>query len=186
MKLVWIITLIVGIPVILWTGWGLYITMTTGTPSYTVQERLDSGVEIRSYEEQHWISTPYRNDDSSFMVLGSYIFGRNETGEKIAMTAPVITGDDMTFILPEGVTPDNAPAPSGQQIDFTTVEARKIATLRFSGYAPQSVVERKEATLLDVLREHEIQTTGAPFLMRYNDPATPPYLRRNEVAIEVM
>ena len=186
MKLVWIITLIVAIPAALWTGWGLYITMTTDTPSYDVQKRLASGVEIRSYEEQHWISTPYRNDDNSFMVLGSYIFGKNESGEKIAMTAPVITGDDMTFILPEGVTPENAPTPSGQQIDFTTVAARKIAALRFSGYATEHIVERNEAKLLDVLRKNGIQTTGTPFLMRYNDPATPPYMRRNEVAIEVM
>jgi hypothetical protein len=30
-----------------------------------------------------------------------------------------------------------------------------------------------------------IATKGRPFLMRYNDPWTPPFLRRNEVAIEI-
>ena len=185
MKPTWIFILIISIPLILWTGWGLYITLTTERPSYSVTQKLPSGVEIRLYEEQHWISTPYRDDDGSFMVLGSYIFGKNETGEKVAMTAPVITDDSMTFILPEGISPENAPAPSGQQIDFTTVPARKIATLQFSGYARPERVKRKEAKLLEILQKNQVSVTGTPFLMRYNDPATPPYMRRNEVAIEV-
>lgn len=185
MKIPIVLSLIIGIPLLLWTGWGLYITLTTAQPTYEVQQRFSSKVEIRQYEEQHWISTPYNEDDASFMVLGSYIFGKNETGEKVAMTAPVITDENMTFILPEGVTPDNAPIPSGQSIDFTTVPARTIAAIRFSGYAYPDRVKRKEAQLLNVLRENDVQVTSPPFLMRYNDPATPPYLRRNEVAVEV-
>ena len=185
MKLTWILLLTVSILFIAWTSWGLYINLTTPRPPYSVIERLTSKADIRLYEEQHWISTPYRNDDTSFMVLGSYIFGKNETGEKVAMTAPVITDDNMTFILPEGVSPENAPAPDGQMIDFTTVPSRKIAALRFSGYALPNRVEKKQEKLLEMLNTNDIQTVGSPFLMRYNDPATPPYLRRNEVAIEV-
>lgn len=185
MKIPMVLLLIVGIPLILWTGWGLYITLTTEQPEYEVKQRLPSRVELRHYDEQHWISTPYNDDDASFMVLGSYIFGKNETGEKVAMTAPVITDENMTFILPEGVSPENAPTPAGQSIDFTTVPARTIATIRFSGYAYPDRVKRKEAKLLKVLRENNVQVTSPPFLMRYNDPATPPYLRRNEVAVEV-
>ena len=46
-------------------------------------------------------------------------------------------------------------------------------------------MEKKTAELLRILRENDIAITGQPFLMRYNDPWTPPFLRRNEVAIEV-
>jgi hypothetical protein len=110
--------------------------------------------------------------------------GRQE-GRKVAMTAPVITDTKMVFVLPEGVTTDNAPTPDGQPIEFIEVPSRKLATLRFSWTAPQKRVERKTEQLMDVLRANGVQTKGQPFLMRYNDPGTPPFMRRNEVAIEV-
>ena len=40
--------------------------------------------------------------------------------------------------------------------------------------------------VLDALDAHGIATRGGPFLMRYNDPWTPPFMRRNEVAIEAL
>jgi hypothetical protein len=102
------------------------------------------------------------------------------------MTAPVITGQKMAFILPQGISKGNAPTPDGQAIDVTTVPARKRATLTFSWWTPQSRVEKKTVALLNMLREPDIETKGQPFLMRYNDPWSPPFLRRNEVAIEVI
>ena len=101
------------------------------------------------------------------------------------MTAPVVTDDKMSFILPEGISKEDAPTPDGQAIDFTTVPARQLATLRFSWSTPPSRVEKKMTALLDILRENNIETKGSSFLMRYNDPWTPPFLRRNEVAIEI-
>jgi hypothetical protein len=92
----------------------------------------------------------------------------------------------MSFILPRGISQDNAPTPNGQAIDFTTIPARKLATLTFSWWTPQSRVEKKTAQLLSLLQENDVETKGQPFLMRYNDPWTPPFLRRNEVAIEVL
>jgi hypothetical protein len=35
------------------------------------------------------------------------------------MAAPVIIGEKMVFILPEGINRDNAPKPHGQAIDVT-------------------------------------------------------------------
>lgn len=169
----------------LWVGWGLYVIYSTERPPYRVLEKLSPRVEIRQYEEQTWISTAYASDDASFPVLASYIFGGNQAEERVAMTAPVITGSRMSFILPRDVSQDNAPTPDGQAIDFTTVPARKLATLRFSWWTPPSRVEKKTAALLSLLRREQVATSGQPFLMRYNDPWTPPFLRRNEVAIEV-
>lgn len=177
---------IIGIVLTLWIGWGLYVIYSTERPSYQVIGNLSSKVEIRQYEEQTWISTSYQTDDASFPVLASYIFGNNQEGETVAMTAPVITDRKMSFILPSGLSEANAPTPDGQAIDFTTVPARKLATLAFSWWTPQSRVEKKTIELLTVLREEGVETTGQPFLMRYNDPWTPPFLRRNEVAIEVL
>jgi hypothetical protein len=170
---------------VLWTGWGLYVIYSTERPPYEVIQEFSSGVEIRQYEQQTWISAEYETDNSSFRVLASYIFGGNKEGEKVAMTAPVITGDRMSFILPGGISQENAPAPDGQPIEFTTVPARKVAALAFSWYTSPERVEKKTAGLLTILRENDVATSGQPFLMRYNDPWTPPFLRRNEVAIEV-
>ena len=101
------------------------------------------------------------------------------------MTAPVITDQEMSFILPGNMSMENAPRPNGQPIEFTRVPARKLATLQFSFWTPQDRVERKTTELIELLNEKGIQTSGQPFLMRYNDPWTPPFLRRNEIAIEI-
>ena len=186
MKALTILFVVIGILLAVWIGWGLYVIYSTERPAYQVTRGLTSSAEIRQYEEQTWISTSYENDDASFPVLASYIFGRNEEGENVAMTAPVITDRKMSFILPEGISEDNAPTPEGQAIEFTTVPARRLATLSFSWFTPQSRVEKKTAELLDILSANDIETKGQPFLMRYNDPWTPPFLRRNEVAIEVL
>lgn len=170
----------------LWVGWGLYVIYSTERPPYAVVEKLSPDVEIRRYAQQTWITTASATDDGAFRVLASYIFGGNEEGEKIAMTAPVISGREMAFILPGNLSPEEAPTPAGQAIDFTTVPARRLATLRFSWGTPRDRVQAKTASLLSLLREQGIETVGAPFLMRYNDPWTPPFLRRNEVAIQVV
>jgi hypothetical protein len=186
MKAKGILLTTIGTALTLWMGWGLYVIYSTERPPYQIVQSLSSQVEIRQYEEQTWISTSYQTDDASFPVLASYIFGSNKEEEKVAMTAPVITDQKMSFILPRGISQNNAPTPDGQAIDFTTVPARKLATLAFSWWTPQSRVEKKTTELLTILREEGVETTGQPFLMRYNDPWTPPFLRRNEVAIEVL
>lgn len=168
-----------------WTGWGLYVIVTTEQPEYEVVQSLSSNVEIRQYGEQTWISTQHTTDDVSFPVLASYIFGRNLENKKVSMTAPVVTDDRMSFILPKGYSRETAPTPDGQPIEFTTVPARQLATIEFSWLTTRSRVEEQTNQLLDMLQKNGIATKGHPRLMRYNDPWTPPFLRRNEVAIQV-
>lgn len=176
----------IGAIMALWLGWGLYVIYSTERPPYKVIRNLSATIEVRQYEEQTWISTPMGTDGSSFPVLASYIFGRNREKQQVAMTAPVITDHRMAFILPRGLTAAAAPAPDGQAIDITTVPARKLATLEFSWRTPADRVAAKTAELIEILEAHGIATRGRPFLMRYNDPWTPPFLRRNEVAIEAL
>ena len=180
-----IIAAVLGLFVALWVGWGAYVIYTTERPRYQVIQRLSARVEIRQYEAQTWIATSYRTDESSFRVLASYIFGDNRERQKVAMTAPVITDEKMAFILPDGITADNAPTPDGQPIEFSEVPPRKLATLQFSWSTPPGRVDRKTKELMAVLEGNGVRTKGRPFLMRYNDPWTPPFMRRNEVAIEV-
>ena len=78
-----------------------------------------------------------------------------------------------------------APTPDGQSIDFTRVPARRLATLQFSWWTTTERVETKTKVLFETLEANGIETVGRPFLMRYNDPWTPPFVRRNEVPFEV-
>ncbi len=177
--------ILLGAGVVLWGGWGVYISTTTEEPPYKVIEQFEEKVEIRQYEEQTWISTRSVGRNAAFGVLASYIFGKNEAKENIAMTAPVIMDDNMSFILPEGYTEANVPAPDGQAMDFVTVPARKVAAIRFSGWATARRVADHTEKLRVVLEDNGIDTMGEPFLMQYNPPSTPPMLRRNEVGIEL-
>jgi hypothetical protein len=184
-KMVILLGMAIVLPLLLWIGWGTYTIVSTERPAYDLEQQLAPNVEIRQYGAQSWIATDYSGDDSSFRVLASYIFGGNQEGQKVAMTAPVITDEKMIFILPGGLTPENAPEPNGQAIEFTEVPPRKLATLKFSWTTSDDRVRRKTEELLTLLERNEISTRGRPFLMRYNDPWTPPFMRRNEVAIEV-
>jgi hypothetical protein len=106
--------------------------------------------------------------------------------EKIPMTAPVISDrGTMSFIMPAGYTIDTIPAPMDERVITTEVKGRTLAVLRFRGHASKKVVKEKVEVLLDTIGEEGISTRGEPFLMRYNPPFTPGFLRRNEIAVEV-
>jgi len=62
-----------------------------------------------------------------------------------------------------------------------------LAALWFGGFAGGSEVAVRKRQLLEALsadREWE-PLAGEPLLMQYNDPFTPPWKRRNEVALPV-
>ncbi len=185
MKVGLIMMVTAGVLMSLWVGWGVYVIYGIERPQYEVLERLAKNIEVRQYGEQTWISTVGTTDNASFSVLASYIFGNNKEGQNVAMTAPVITDGTMSFILPSALSQESAPTPNGQPIEFTTVAPRQVATLKFSWLTNSDRVEKKTAELLAALRERGIQTQGEPFLMRYNDPWTPPFMRRNEIGVVV-
>jgi hypothetical protein len=60
-----------------------------------------------------------------------------------------------------------------------------MAVIKFSGFAGPRKDERYLNLLLDTLKKHGIETKGKAYIMRYNPPWTPPFMRRNEVAIKV-
>lgn len=158
----------------------------TEKPSYAVIRKLENGVEIREYSNQIWAKSPLGNENRSFGILAEYIFGGNDRQEKIGMTAPVVTSrSEMSFIMPARYDLENLPRPLNSQIKIDMVEPGRLAVLRFSGFSSPAKNEEEINRLLDVLKNHDIETEGEPFLMRYNPPWTLPPLRRNEVAIKV-
>jgi len=46
-------------------------------------------------------------------------------------------------------------------------------------------VKRNTQQLIATLKQHGIESVGTPSLNQYNPPWTPPFLRRNEIMVEV-
>jgi hypothetical protein len=65
------------------------------------------------------------------------------------------------------------------------IPARTVAVIRFTGRADPRAVEDQTARLLAILAEHQVRVIGSPFLMRYNAPFVPGFLRRNEAGVPI-
>ena len=189
-----------------WTAWGVYSTRSADPVPYRTLETID-GVELRRYPETVLVETTASNERTAFRRLFQYISGANDGAEEISMTAPVATqagesipmttpvrsgptdreagGIRMAFYLPPDYDPESAPKPTDSTLELVVEPPKTIAVKRFSWYAPAWRVERQERQLLRTIEREGIQRLDEPTLLRYNDPMTPPFMRRNEVAVEV-
>jgi len=175
---------------LLWTLYGAIVSMSVKEPPYQVIQTLENDVEIREYADQIWAVTLAEDQDRGFGLLFSYISGANDEGMKIEMTAPVVTGDAegrpfIAFVIPEGFDLEGTPRPRDERVKIELVEGRRMAAVRFSGYATEERQKRHLSALNETLKAHGMMARGEPVLMQYNDPWTPPFIRRNEVAVEV-
>lgn len=180
-------------------------------PSYEVVEQQDS-VEIRSYEPRLAAEARVEADgtddgrNSTFRILFDYISGANQSGSKIAMTAPVESAkvleqiamtvpvetarsdDDsvyMRFFLPEKYDSDTAPKPLDERVTIVSVPQQTVAVLRFSGFGSEETVNEKKSELLASLDGTAWRAMGPPTAYFYDPPWTLPFLRRNEVVVAV-
>jgi hypothetical protein len=166
-------------------------------PSYEVIGQMD-GVEIRLYPRLILATVMGEGDGAPFRRLFQYISGNNSGSSKISMTAPVLTperiemtapviseGYSMSFVVPSKYTMETVPTPNDESIRIQEMPERKLAVIRFRGWAREKSVEKEKARLISVLQRNGIETVGEPFLMRYNSPWTPGFMRRNEIGIEI-
>jgi hypothetical protein len=110
--------------------------------------------------------------------------------ENISMTAPVSTdrtaeGVRMDFFLPAEYTTETAPRPTDPRVDLLIRPSRTMAILGFAGYARDRKRSEAESRLLETLEEAGTEAIDEPSLLQYNDPYTPPFMRRNEVCVEI-
>lgn len=179
-------------------------------PKYKVISS-EENTEIREYAPilvaQVSVTGERKNAISAgFRILADYIFGNNEgrqksamtapveqqEGEKISMTAPVIQQEfsdnlhwNVRFVMPSEYTQDTLPHPKNNQIKILSIPATRYAVIRFSGLAKQSVLQKNVDVLLQYIRSKKLHGTGKPIYAFYNPPWTLPFLRRNEIMIEL-
>ena len=109
------------------------------------------------------------------------------------MTAPVTAvaaGDDgrttFAFVMQSKYTLQTLPVPNDDRIRIRSVPERTMAVRRYSGRWTQEKYLQNEKSLRSVLDERGIRTIGRPILARYNSPFSLPFMRRNEVMIEIV
>lgn len=85
-------------------------------------------------------------------------------------------------LLPSEYSSETAPEPTNSTVRLVTEPEKTVAVTQFSWYATQCRVKRRTRTLLSTLQREGIEPEGDSYLLRYNDPGTPPFMRRNEVA----
>jgi hypothetical protein len=171
--------------------------MTKNVP-YTLLKKIDN-IEIRQYPKILLAVVENNIDDSAFSLLFQYISGENTTRRRIPMTAPVITSEKikmtapvitrnnyMAFAIPSSYNKETVPTPTNPLVHIEVQPDKTMAVLRFGGRTPETRVEKYTKDLIAALKAHDIQMKGEAMLLRYNSPFTPGFLRRNEVAVEII
>lgn len=164
-------------------------------PDYKVIEQLPGGVEIRQYEARTYASSRVEGTGmearrQGFRLLFNYITGENKGDEEISMTVPVATEIEekehvMQFFLPSEYNETTAPAPKNPNVSIGTIAPRIEAALEYTG--SQSVQRAQQHAILmkQDLENSNWQMKGDIRSMFYNPPFSIPFLRRNEVIVEI-
>jgi hypothetical protein len=146
--------------------------------------------EIRRYPEHTVAEVLVQGDFDEAGNRGFRpLFGYIQSG-RVAMTAPVVqtpgeAGTAVAFVMPEGRSPESLPPPSDERVHLRTVPVRTAAALRFSGWGNAADHERQGARLLALLADSPWTPVGPVRLARFNAPFVPPFLRHNEVVVDV-
>jgi hypothetical protein len=190
-----------------------YFSSRVAEPAYTVVEKK-GGYEIRLYasyiEARFEAQGEYvKAQNAGFRILAGYIFGGNTTKTSVAMTAPVIetpavsqsiamtapvvesespSGNAsrvISFIMPAEYTLATLPKPNDSRIQLVEVPAHTTAVLRYSWYTNGERVANMKAKLLEYLRRDGVHVVGSPRGAQYNPPWTAPFMRRNEILVDI-
>jgi hypothetical protein len=177
-------------------------------PDYTVAATYDD-LEVREYAPriQAQVTVDGAREDATnrgFRILAGYIFGGNQPGESLPMTAPVLQqkgqgeslpmtapvlqSDDgmrMAFVMPAGRSLADLPVPQDAQVSLTEVDWGEAAAIRFAGRGKPARFLKAETDLRRVLEAAGRRPTGPALRAQYNSPGAFPPLRRNEVIIPI-
>ena len=168
--------------------------MTRTVPYEIVNKHED--LEIREYralmvaDVTH--ALPRKNArQTGFKALASFIFGNNQTQQKMPMTAPVLQfknqQDEWTlrFFLPEGYEPDNTPTPNHSGIQCQQLAKIRYAVICFKGLSTDKRFAQHHELLVSQCKQHGIKTLKTPHFAYYNPPWHWPFTRHNEVWLEI-
>jgi SOUL heme-binding protein len=186
--------------------------MATEEPQFSVLEKTPP-FELRSYAPMILAEVKVEGDldeasSQGFRLIAAYIFGQNQVSEKIAMTTPVaIEGQTpksakiamtspvsiesnagqwiVSFVMPAQYTMESLPKPLNSKVQLRQIPAVKRAVINFSGFYNANKVAERTLELEEWMKTKNLQATSAPKFARYNPPWTLPFMRRNEIMIDI-
>lgn len=169
-------------------------TNNTERQPYNTEEK-EGQFEIRFYPSSTIASVTKEGDfksmsNAGFKDLAGYIFGGNATGQKIAMTSPVIMQEEssetkMSFVMPSKYNKEDLPLPNNSSVTFSKTDPVYMATITYGGFSSADKVEKYKMELTKWLADRGLEHKAQDIIMSYN----PPYQlvgRENEVAFELI
>ena len=177
-------------------------------PDYKVIQ-TERNIEIRQYEPMiiAEVEVDGKREDAireGFRLIADYIFGNNtvqrdiamtapvqqQESQKIAMTAPVqqqSTGRSwqISFVMPSKYSMETLPQPKNDRVRLKEIMTKKFVVIKFSGTNSNENVTEHENQLMNYIEANQIEIIDSPKYAFYNAPWTLPFMRRNEVMIEI-
>ena len=106
------------------------------------------------------------------------------------MTAPVTVTPDKSnwklhFVMPKNYSLNELPIPNDKNVKIKTVQAHQAAVVVFSGWTTEAKLNNKATELELWIKNQGLDAIGPIQVARYNDPFTLPWLRRNEIIVQV-
>ena len=188
------------------------IAMAVEEPKYTVLEKTPP-FELRSYSPMILAEVQVEGDldeasSQGFRLIAAYIFGQNQVSEKISMTAPVVVEEQavkgasiamtapvsiesnagkwtVSFVMPAEYSMESLPKPLNSKVKLRQIPAVKRAVIGFSGFYNENKVAERTVELEEWMKTKNLQAASIPKFARYNPPWTLPFMRRNEIMIDV-
>ncbi|MFN0060388.1 MAG: SOUL family heme-binding protein [Planctomycetota bacterium] len=170
----------------------------------------DGDIELRRYSDSVLVETLVAGEydeagNTAFRRLFAYISGANESKRAVDMTTPVFvekqgaplrvaqpmlaeetaTGWRMSFVLPKEFTLATAPQPNDPLIQLRALSGATVASLRFSGRMNEQRISEHARQLEAWLPTQSLSASSPIRSAAYDPPFTLPFLRRNEVQVEV-
>ena len=177
-------------------------------PDYKVIQS-EQNIEIRQYEPMiiAEVEVDGKREDAirdGFRLIADYIFGNNTVEQNISMTAPVQQKENqkiamtspvqqqlagkswqISFVMPSKYNMDSLPVPNNNRVRLKKILTKKFVVIEFSGSNSNENVIGHENQLMNFIEANQINIIGSPKYAFYNAPWTLPFLRRNEVMIEI-
>jgi hypothetical protein len=202
--MMWILAGVVVVGAVIWGP----IVSNVEQAKYTVVTTSDN-IEIRDYAPMLVAEVEVTGDrkesiNQGFRLIADFIFGNNSAAQKVAMTTPVIQqpsekiamtapviqqGDGNTwkvrFVMPAEYTIDMLPKPNNKAVKIERIEGKRFAVIRFSGLAGNDSLKENTNLLNEYIDTNTLSTISTPVFAFFNPPWTVPFMRRNEVMIEI-
>lgn len=165
--------------------------------------KSDGNIEIRCYRPQTQVRVSVHGDfkeaqKEAFNMLAGYIFGENQTQDKIPMTTPVLLEQKidskkgptkdwiMSFILPQNYLISNTPAPANKRITIHERPVHLVASINYAGINNGEKVEENTEALKKWLKKRPWYIPMSGFqTAQFDGPLTIPFFRKNEIHVEV-